>query len=64
LKDDGTFKLQLTTPGKHTIVITPRDVKLRPKPGELEYPCDRSPLTRDLSPGDNDLKIELGKLTP
>jgi hypothetical protein len=64
LGEDGRFQTRLTTAGKHTIVITPRDVILRPKPGEFDYPCDRSPLERDLQPGDNDLTIELAKRNP
>jgi hypothetical protein len=63
LNEDGRFELRLTTTGKHTIVVTPRDVVLRPKPGEFDYPCDRSPLTRELDAGDNELNIELGKRT-
>ncbi len=64
LGDDGRFQVRLTTVGKHTIVITPSNVTLRPKPGEFDYPCDRSPLERDLKPGDNDLSIELARRTP
>jgi hypothetical protein len=67
LGDDGRFQIRLTTVGKHTIVITPitpRDVTLRPKPSAFDYPCDRSPLERDLQPGENDLTIELTKRNP
>ena len=34
---------------------------LRPKPGQPDYPCDRSPLERDVKAGDNDITIELGR---
>jgi hypothetical protein len=61
LQEGGRFDLRLTTTGKHTIVITPRDIVLRPKKGEFDYPCDRSPLTRDIQAGANDITIEMGK---
>jgi len=63
LREDGSFELRLTTLGKHIVVITPRDITLRPKPGEFDYPCDRSPLERDIKAGDNDITIELAKRT-
>jgi hypothetical protein len=63
LGEDGSFELRLTSIGKHIIVITPRDITLRPKPGEFDYPCDRSPLERDIKAGDNYLKIELSQRT-
>jgi len=63
LREDGTFELRLTSIGIHTVVITPRDVTLRPKPGEFDYPCDRSPLERDIKAGDNSITIELAKRT-
>src|SRR5437660_308416 len=40
LQEDGTYELQLTSPGKYTLVVTPRDITLRPKPGKFDYPCD------------------------
>jgi hypothetical protein len=61
LNDDGRFELRLAGIGQHTIVVTPRDVVLRPKKGEFDYPCDRSPLERDIKAGDNDVTIELSK---
>jgi len=63
LREDGSFELRLTSIGKHIIVITPRDITLRPKPGEFDYPCDRSPLERDIKAGDNTITIELAKRT-
>jgi hypothetical protein len=63
LGEDGSFKLRLTSLGKHTIVITPRDITYPPRPGEFDYPCDRSPLERDIKAGDNDLTIELARRT-
>jgi hypothetical protein len=59
LKDDGTYETRLTTIGKHTIVVTPRDITYPPKPGEFEYPCDRSPQEHEVKSGDNDITIEL-----
>jgi hypothetical protein len=61
LGEDGGYELRLTSIGAHTIVVTPRDVQLRPKPGTFDYPCDRSPLEREIKAGDNDVTIELGK---
>jgi hypothetical protein len=58
LKEDGSFQVQLPGSGKYSIVITPRDVVANPKPGEVDYPCERS-LERDIKPGDNEFTIEL-----
>ena len=63
LGEDGRFEVRLTSLGKHTVVITPRDVAFRPKAGEVDYPCDRLPLERDIQAGDNDLTIELAERT-
>jgi hypothetical protein len=63
LNDDGRYELKLKSIGKYTVVITPGDVKFRPKAGGLDYPCDRSPLERDITAGDNDITIELAKRT-
>lgn len=63
LQEDGNYELQLTTPGKYTVVVTPRDVNPRPKPGQFDYPCDRSPLEREVKAGDNTIAIELAKRT-
>jgi hypothetical protein len=63
LKDDGTYDLRLTSVGKHTIVVTPRDVKYPVPPGEFDYPCDRTPVERDLQAGDNSILIELAERT-
>jgi hypothetical protein len=61
LNDDGRYQLPLTSTGMHTVVVTPRDVVLRPKKGEFDYPCDRSPLERDIKAGDNGVTIDLAK---
>jgi hypothetical protein len=58
LKDDGSFEVQLPGSGKYSIVVTPRDVVPNPRPGQVDYPCERS-LERDIKPGDNDITIEL-----
>jgi hypothetical protein len=63
LNEDGSYELGLTRIGKYTVVVTPRDVVLRPKPGGFDYPCDRSPLEREIKAGDNDITIELAKRT-
>ncbi len=59
LNEDGVFKLSLKTTGKHLVVITPRDVMLKPPPGQFDYPCDRSPMEKEVQPGDNDFTIEM-----
>ena len=59
LDKDGAFKLQLKTTGKHTVVITPRDVKFPVPAGQFDYPCDRSPIEKEVQPGDNDFTIEM-----
>ena len=61
LSEDGSYELRLTSIGMHTIVVTPRDVVLRPKAGAFDYPCDRSPLEREIKAGDNDVTIDLAK---
>lgn len=61
LNDDGRYQLQLTSTGMHTVVVTPRDVVLRPKKGEFDFPCDRSPFERDIKAGDNDVTIDMAK---
>src|SRR5579863_9588570 len=40
LNGDGAFKLQLKTTGKHTVLITPRDVRFPVPAGQFDYPCD------------------------
>ncbi len=64
LKKDGSYELRLATIGKHSVVVTPRDVKVPVKPGELDYPCDRSPSEWDVKAGDNEIVIELTKRMP
>jgi hypothetical protein len=59
LKDDGTFEIQLTTIGKHTVVVTPRDLKHRVKPGEFAFPCSLAPKDYDVEAGSNTISIEL-----
>src|SRR5262245_62200491 len=61
LKEDGTFELRLPSIGKYAVVITPRDITLRPKPGEFDFPCDRSPLEREINAGDNHFNVELAE---
>ena len=61
LDEDGCFELRLTTIGKHVVVVTPSDIRYPIKPGEMEYPCDRSPQERDINTGDNRIVIELTK---
>ncbi len=63
LSETGGYEIRLTSIGKHTVVITPSDVVLRPKAGAFDYPCDRSPLERDIVAGANDVTIELAKRT-
>ena len=58
LNENGEFKLALKT-GKYTVVITPRDVKFPVPPGELDYPCDRSPIEKEVQAGTNDFTIEM-----
>ena len=58
-KADGSFEIRLTTIGKHTIVVTPVDVKFPVPPGQVDYPCDRSPSERDVQAGMNKMTIEL-----
>jgi hypothetical protein len=63
LGEDGRFELKLTSMGAHTVVVTPHDVVARPKRGQFDYPCDRSPLERTVQPGDNEVTIELARRT-
>jgi len=59
LKEDGSFEIRLKTIGTHLVQVTPRDVKFPVRPGEIDYPCDRSPIEREVTPGGNDITIEL-----
>ena len=59
LNEEGAFQLRLKTIGKHTVVITPRDVKFPVPAGQFDYPCDRSPLEKDVQAGDNDFTIDM-----
>lgn len=63
LDEDGHYELKLTTVGKHAVVITPRDVVANPKPGQFPYPCELTPIERDIQAGDNEIAIELAKRT-
>jgi hypothetical protein len=63
LDDDGRYEVKLPSIGKYTVVVTPSNVTYPPKPGEFDYPCDRSPLERDIKAGDNDVPIELAVRT-
>jgi hypothetical protein len=59
LDEEGNYDLQLNTIGTYTVVITPRNVRFPVPPGEVDYPCDRSPLEREVQAGHNDITIEL-----
>lgn len=59
LNEEGEFKLVLKAPGKYLLVITPRDVKFPVPPGEWDYPCDRSPIEKEVQAGANDFTIEM-----
>jgi len=58
LRDDGSFEIQLKTIGKHRIVVSPSDIVYPAKPGE-EYPCDLTPLEKEVKSGDNEFVIKL-----
>ena len=59
LNEEGAFQLRLKTIGKHTVVITPRDVKFPVPAGQFDYPCDRAPLEKEIQAGDNDFTIDM-----
>jgi hypothetical protein len=59
LDEDGKFETRLQSIGKHTVVVTPKDVKFPVPVGQFDYPCDRSAQERDLQAGHNELIIEL-----
>ena len=59
LNEDGSYELELKTVGTYIVVITPRNVRFPVPPGQLDYPCDRSPLEREVQAGHNDITIEL-----
>jgi hypothetical protein len=64
LKDDGTYEIQLTTTGLHTVVVSPRDVKYPVKPGEFEFPCSLAPKDYDVTAGSNTISIDLTNRQP
>ena len=64
LKADGTYELHLTSLGKHTVVVTPSDVKYPVRPGEADYPCDRSPTVWDVKAGNNEIMIDMKNRSP
>ena len=61
LSDEGTYEVRLNSVGAHVIVVTPSDVVFRPKAGAFDYPCDRSPLEREIKSGENEVVIDLAK---
>jgi hypothetical protein len=61
LDQDGNYELRLSTIGKHIVVVTPNDIRYPVKPGEMDYPCDRSPQEWEINTGDNRIVIELTK---
>jgi hypothetical protein len=64
LTEDGSYELRLKTVGKHTVVVTPRDIRFPVPAGELDYPCDRSPVEREVQAGHNDITIEMATRSP
>jgi hypothetical protein len=58
LKDDGSYELELKTFGRHRVVVSPADVVYPAQPGQ-EYPCDLSPVEREVKAGTNEVVIEL-----
>jgi hypothetical protein len=60
LKEDGSYEIHLKTIGKHRIVVTPSDRVYPAKPGQ-DYPCDLSPIEKEVKPGDNEITIPLSK---
>jgi hypothetical protein len=64
LDEDGKYELQLKTIGTYIVVITPRNVRFPVRPGEVDYPCDRSPLEREIQAGQNDITIEMSVRRP
>jgi hypothetical protein len=58
LKEDGSYELKLQTIGKHRVVVSPADIVYPSPPGQ-EYPCDLSPLEREVKAGTNEVVIEL-----
>jgi len=59
LNEDGRFEVRLKTIGMHILTVTPRDVKFPVPAGEFDYPCDRSPVEREVRAGQNDITLEL-----
>ena len=57
--EDGNYNLRLQTTGRHTVVVTPRDLKYPRERGEASHPCDLTPREVDVKPGDNEIAIEL-----
>src|SRR4051794_2331127 len=53
LKEDGTYEVHLKSLGKHTVVVTPRDIQYPVPPGQFDYPCERTPVERDIQAGEN-----------
>ena len=64
LKEDGSYELVLPTIGKHTVVISPSDVKFHRRAAEVAYPCDLTPKEWDVTAGDNKIVIELTNRKP
>ena len=64
LKEDGTYEVVLRSIGKHMVQVSPSDIKYPTPPGELDYPCDRAPVERDVKAGENTVNIELSPRMP
>ncbi len=58
LKEDGSYEIVLKTIGKHRVVVSPSDIVYPAPPGK-EYPCDLTPMERELNVGNNVINIEL-----
>ena len=61
---NGGYALQLTSLGKHIVIITPRDLKYPVKHGEQDFPCARSATEWDVQAGDNHIEIEMTSRGP
>ncbi len=64
MKEDGVFRLRLTSIGKYKVVVSPRDINYPPGPGEVVFPCLRSAQEYEVKAGVNLLNMEMTPCQP
>ena len=56
---DGSFEVGLKSIGKHTVVVTPSDIRFPVPKSEFDHRCDHSPRNVEIVSGSNTINLEL-----